>query len=169
MTIVDSTTRDKRGGVRPSEAGLVTAIAHRLRNDWPIRAIGLEVRSHGRARTDICVRIRDLHEALGNDLIVGIEVKLTDWSRALGQAALNRYAADASMIAMPVNRLNETILQAAEGYGIGVLALGPRAVEVVVAATPSYPDATLRARMSAQLISVRARGKIKVDQIVRGR
>jgi hypothetical protein len=73
------------------------------------------------------------------------------------------------MIAMPVNRLNETILQAAEGYGIGVLALGPRAVEVVVAATPSYPDATLRARMSAQLISVRARGKIKVDQIVRGR
>jgi hypothetical protein len=102
-------------------------------------------------------------------LLVGIEVKLTDWKRALRQAALNRYAVDASMIAMPASRLNETILRAADNYGVGVLALSPRVVEVALPATASYPDASLYARMAAQLVPVRARGKLKVSRIVKER
>lgn len=168
MTTVVPTGRDTAQISPQSEAALIGTTAHRLRNDWPTRAIGLEVRSHGRARTDICVRVRDLHEAIGNDLLVGIEVKLTDWSRALRQAALNRYAVDASMIAMPVHRLNDTILRAAEDYGVGVLALSSRSVVVALPATASDPDASLYARMAAQLIPVRARGKLKVSEIVKG-
>lgn len=169
MTTVATAARDHTQVARQSEAALIAVTARRLRNDWPTRAIGLEVRSHGRARTDICVRVRDLCEAIGSDLVVGIEVKLTDWNRALRQAALNRYAVDASMIAMPASRLNETIVRAADDYGVGVLALRPRAIEVVVPATASCPDAALHARIVAQLVPVRARGKLKVNQIVKGR
>jgi hypothetical protein len=109
-----------------------------------------------------------MYEPIGNDLLVGIEAKLTDWNRALRQAALNRYAVDASMIALPIDRISEAMLSAADEYGVGVLGIHGRGLTVALPATVSCPDAALHARVITQLKPVKARGRVRVNEIVKG-
>lgn len=152
-----------------TEADLVEILVRRLRSDWPTRAIASEVRSHGRCRTDVCVRVRDLHGPSGSDLIVGVEAKLTDWTRALRQALLNRYAVDASLIAMPSQRISAQVLDIASEHGIGVLGVWAGSLTVMLPAVVCSPDAALHERMAAQLEPMRARGRFNVSDLVRGR
>lgn len=152
-----------------TEAELVRLLLRRLRSDWPTRAIASEVRSHGRCRTDVCVRVRDLHSPAGTDMLIGVEAKLSDWNRALRQALLNRYAVDASLIAMPIQRVSEQILEVASNHGIGVLGIHARTLVVMLPAVVGSPDVLLRKRMAAQLRPVKARGHVYVGELVRER
>jgi hypothetical protein len=101
-------------------------------------------------------------------LLVGIEAKLADRTRAVAQAAMNRYAVDASFVAMPAERVSDALLQDAGGYGVGVLAVSARRLEVVLPAVPDAPDPVLRARVLAQLDRMRPRGRGPVSGLVAG-
>lgn len=150
-----------------SEAVLVHHLARRMRAQWPLRAAGFEVKSHGRARTDVCVTVRDLHDS-SPDVLVGIEAKLASWQRALRQAVLNRFSVDLSMIALPAYRVTDAVIEACWNEGVGVLAVDPKWLHVVVPATLANPDAALRQRTLDQLTSMRARGRESVTALMRG-
>lgn len=152
-----------------SEAELVEKAVRLLRGRWPVRAIGLETKSHGRCRTDVCVRVRDLNDPEGPEYVVGIEAKMTNFMRALRQAARNQYAVDASFVAMPVERITSEMIEAAKEFGVGVLGVGPNSLTVLEPARVGQPDASLRERLNAQLSPARARGRVKVAEIAWGR
>lgn len=149
-----------------SEAELVEQLVRRIRAQWPLRAVGLEVKSHGRARTDVCVALRDLNTT-SPDLLVGIEAKLSSWRRALHQAVLNRFSVDLSMIALPAYRVTDVVVDACWDQGVGVLAVDPKWLHVVIPAVPASPDAALRDRAFEQLTSTRARGAESVATLTR--
>lgn len=151
----------------PSEAVLVDHLARRMRVQWPLRAAGFEVKSHGRARTDVCVTLRDLHDS-SPDVLVGIEAKLANWQRALRQAVLNRFSVDLSMIALPAYRVTDVVIESCWDQGVGVLAVDRRWLHVVAPATRANPDAALRQKTLDQLTSVRARGTESVATLIRG-
>jgi len=113
--------------------------------------------------------VRDLHAPLGSDLLIGVEAKLTDWTRALRQAILNRYAVDASLIAMPIQRIGSQVLDLADEHGIGVLGVQTNGLTLLLPAVVGSPDTALRERMAAQLHPTKARGRARVDDLVRGR
>lgn len=150
-----------------SEALLVDQLARRMRAQWPLRAVGFEVKSHGRARTDVCVAVRNLHDS-SPDVVVGVEAKLASWQRALRQAVLNRFCVDLSMIALPAHRVTDALIDACWGEGVGVLAVEQKWLHVVVAATPATPDQALRQKTLAQLTATRARGNESVAALMRG-
>lgn len=150
-----------------SEAALVDQLARRMRAQWPLRAVGFEVKSHGRARTDVCVAVRDLHDS-SPDVLVGVEAKLASWQRALRQAVLNRFSVDLSMIALPAYRVTDAVIEACWDQGVGVLAVDRKWLHVVVPATPANPDAALRQKTLDQLTSMRARGTEPVAALIRG-
>jgi hypothetical protein len=95
-----------------------------------------EVRSHGRARTDVVL-------LCGSEL-VGIEVKKSDWRRAIAQAVLNRYCVDRSYIALHTERLNDSVLSEARQWGIGVIGISASGLEIQVEATKGAPDSEMR-------------------------
>lgn len=150
-----------------SEAVLVDHLARRMRAQWPLRAVGFEVRSHGRARTDVCVTVRDLHDS-SPDVLVGIEAKLASWQRALRQAVLNRFSVDLSMIALPAYKVTDAVIEACWDQGVGLLAVDQKWLHVIVPATQANPDATLRRKIIDQLTSMRARGTESVTTLMRG-
>lgn len=150
-----------------SEADLVDQLARRMRVQWPLRAAGFEVKSHGRARTDMCVTLRDLHDT-SPDVLVGIEAKLASWQRALRQAVLNRFSVDLSMIALPAPKVTDTVIQSCWDQGIGILAVDRKWLHVVIPATLATPDASLRQKTIDQLTSMRARGTESVTMLMRG-
>lgn len=172
MTVVATTTNTRvppAPGSAPhlSEASLVDQLARRMRAQWPLRAVGFEVKSHGRARTDVCVAVRDLHDS-SPDVLVGVEAKLSSWQRALRQAILNRFSVDLSMIALPAYKVTDTIIDACWEQGVGVLAVDQKWLHVVVPATRATPDAALRLKTLDQLAPTRARGAESVAALVRG-
>lgn len=150
-----------------SEAALVSQLTKRIRAQWPLRGLGFEVKSHGRARTDVCVVVRDIHGS-SPDVLIGIEAKLASWQRALRQAVLNRFCVDLSMIALPTSRVTEAVVAACWDEGIGVLAVDQKWLHVVIAATPAKPDAALRQKSLEQLAWIRARGAQPVTTLIRG-
>lgn len=153
---------------RPSsEAVLVDQLALRMRAQWPLRAVGFEVKSHGRARTDVCVAVRDLHD-FSPDVLVGVEAKLASWQRALRQAVLNRFSVDVSMVALPTDRITDSAIDACWDEGVGLLAVDQKWLHVVVAATLANPDAALRQKTLDQLKPIRARGTESVTALIRG-
>lgn len=153
---------DRRPG--PSEADLVDAIARLFRRQWPVRALALEVRSHGRCRTDASMLVGGPHGA--PRLLVGIEAKLADRARAVAQAAMNRYCVDASFVAMPAGRVTDVLLADAARHGVGVLAVSARRLDVALPALTGSPDPALRDRVLTQLDAVRPRGRGPVAGLV---
>lgn len=150
-----------------SEAVLVEHLARRMRAQWPLRAVGFEVKSHGRARTDVCAAVRDLHDS-SPDVLVGVEAKLASWRRALRQAVLNRFSVDLSMIALPAYKVTDGVIDACWDQGVGVLAVNQKWLHLVVPAIPASPDAALRQKTLDQLTSMRARGTESVAALIRG-
>jgi len=141
---------------RPTEADLVADLVRLLRRQWPVRALALEVRSHGRCRTDACFLVRDVGAC--PPLLVGVEAKLSDWVRAVAQATMNRYAVDLSYVALPGARVSAALLKDARWHGVGVLAVGRDRLEVAQPAVLNTADPVLRARVLSQLIAARPRG-----------
>jgi hypothetical protein len=112
----------------------------------PIQSLGLEVRSHGRARADVML--------LANGELIAIEAKVKDWKRALGQAVLNKYCADRSYVALLDSRITPAVKTEARLHGIGLIAVGENMCRVVAKAPRNAPLESLRARVLSTLISV---------------
>jgi len=107
---------------RPPEAYLVDAVLH-WGNETGIAAT--EVATHGRSRADVVVV-----DAEGNVIVV--EAKVKDWRRALHQAVLNRYVADASYIALWWNAISPACERACAELGIGLLSIEHGRCQIVV-------------------------------------
>lgn len=103
----------------------------------------LEVRSHGRARTDLVANV-------GDDLI-GIEVKLSDWQGAIRQAALNRFCFDRSYVALWTTSITETVSESAQKHGVGIIAVNHEDVTIAYPAPRANPVQTIRTRLLKQL------------------
>jgi hypothetical protein len=110
---------------------------------FPNVTVSVETKSHGRARTDLAF--------LASGELIGVEVKRTDWRRAIAQAFLNRCCVDRSYVALWCSKVRPAVLDEACRWGIGVLAVGPRRVEECLPAVAARPDSTVRARMIASL------------------
>jgi hypothetical protein len=105
--------------------------------------VATEVRTHGRSRADVLV--------LADDRLIAIEAKLSDWRRALGQAALNQSVADLSYVAMWAGRIPAALLEHAEKEGIGVIAVSVDHLALVVSASAGRPDQTARRACQVRL------------------
>jgi len=68
----------------------------------------------GRRRADLLV-------ALSSGTLIAVELKLGDWQRALGQAALNQLWVDRSYIAIPLTGASIRAATEAARHGIGVI------------------------------------------------
>ena len=135
-----------RLNIPETEAELVRTIALQVRQVFGRNAaFALEVPSHGRARTDVVI-------AVGDELL-GIAAKLGQWRRAVGQAILNRYCVDRSYVAMWRLAIRPDVLEEARSYGVGVIAVDSRRIEVVLSADLSVPDSAVRSRIATALMA----------------
>lgn len=64
--------------------------------------------------------------------VCAVELKLSDWRGVLRQARRNFRFADASYAAMPAERIGAAVVDAASQWGVGLLAVGPSSVTVVL-------------------------------------
>jgi len=87
-------------------------------NDW-IRSRGWEPINEYR----ICMRIPDVVGVEDRKIRVAVEMKLSDWRTALGQAHVYRFFAEMSYIAMPSSKQRVILCNIREfnSLGIGVL------------------------------------------------
>ena len=125
-----------------TEAELVKTLRSLL-DDAQGRVVSEEVKSHGRARTDLTL--------WDGECLVGIEAKLRDWNRVISQAVLNRQCYDRSYLAMWSSSISEAIISEASRFGIGVIALSSLEMEVVVDAKQQDPIPELRQRLIQSL------------------
>ena len=100
-----------------------------------IKRVAREIRTHGRSRGDVLLLADDL---------VAIEAKLSDWKRALGQAALNLTVVDRSYVAMWSGHVPPSLLVSAEEHGIGVVEVSSDGLQIVVRSIAGTPDPTAR-------------------------
>lgn len=127
---------------------MIEVILDHLASQSDVDALGVEVRSHGRASTDICV--------LQGGELIGIEAKLSDWKRAVAQAYLNRHCVDRSYIAVWSDVVSLALCNAAEQYQIGVLGVDLLSLDLVLAAPLSSPSVRLRCHMVDRIASGKA-------------
>lgn len=99
----------------------------------------VEVGTHGRARTDLCIFV--------NDQLIAIEAKFSNHRRAIGQAFLNRYYADLSYIAVLQEHLTPRLSSQAQQWRLGVLSISDQGVAVAIPAPIAFPDGSFRARI----------------------
>jgi hypothetical protein len=138
-----------------TETDIVRALATEVRREWPVSAMGIEVRSHGRCRTDLCLRTSAQANDGSPNILIGIEAKMTDWRRALRQAILNRHAVHVSMVAVPSQRGSAELVCLAREYGVGVLAVTKTSLTILSFGVVGAPDAILLRKMNEQLQPVR--------------
>ena len=130
----------------PSEAAIVGLLISRLDELFSdLEAVCCEVRSHGTARADIAFTAADL--------LFTIEVKRSDWGRAIAQAHLNRLCSDMSFIAVWTDAVRPQLVKQAFEFGVGVLAIDDDGAYLVLAPRPSQPSGAVRARIMTALTS----------------
>ena len=118
-----------------TEAEIVSHLTRQLGKVWPRAKWGLEVPTHGRSRADVCV--------WSKGELITIEVKRTDWRRAIGQAALNCLVADYSYVALWEGFVSDQVLAEASRFGVGVLSVNCSELAVVLDAPRSQPSPLL--------------------------
>jgi hypothetical protein len=99
----------------------------------------VEVGTHGRAKTDLCVLV--------GDKLIAIEAKYSNRRRAIGQAYLNRYYADHSYIAVLGSHITGQLAADARRWRLGILSVSQAGVSVAIPAPAAFPDLNLRARV----------------------
>lgn len=115
-------------------------------------------REHGRVRSRPLIRTRlgtrnpDVLLTSGDGL-VSIELKMNDWARAVGQAALNRLWVEHSYIAIPTSSVTETVVSHAREHGIGVIIVSGRKAQVVCRAAPSNLVDAARLEVTARVVT----------------
>lgn len=126
-----------------SEAVLVRRVLRNLSQLGRVSGWGVELNAHGRSHIDVC--------ALIDGEVLGIEAKLSDWRKAVGQAALNRYAVERSYIALEPARVSPAVNEVAAQYGVGVLSVTSTSLVVHQEAQLFTPDPRLRERVHGRL------------------
>lgn len=119
-----------------SEEEVSALVVDWLRGSKNAALLACEIRSHGRARTDILM--------LWGGELSGVEVKLSDWRRALAQAVLNRYCVDRSYIAMWGSVISENVVREAHRHGVGVISVTDDEIVIVSDAPRTDPLSSLR-------------------------
>lgn len=133
-----TTSRELEPDLPRSEAELVDVLRAHLVAMGSL-SIAQEVRSHGRARTDLIL--------WDGESLVGIEAKLRDWIGGVGQAALNRLCYDRSYLAMWDTAISDALIEEAERFGLGVLVVDHLGVSVLLGARQQTPIPKLRERV----------------------
>jgi hypothetical protein len=129
-----------------SEVDLVESILRHARRRYGRSAVcALELRSHGRAKTDLVVYY--------SGQVIAIEAKLQQWRRVIVQAVLNTYYADESYVALCERYVSQHVIDEAARFQIGVIAVAGKKVRVVQPAGPLTPNRVLRTRMVEALLS----------------
>lgn len=103
-----------------------------------------ELATHGRSRADVIA----ITEA---GVVVAIELKVRDWRRALHQALLNRYVADESYVAMWWTAATRECESECARFGIGLLSIEERAVQVIVPPRAGEPHELLASSVRRRL------------------
>jgi hypothetical protein len=145
-----------------TEERLVRDLLRAMRRTWALSALSTEAGAHGRSRVDVAALVRSGEVG---DVLVGVEAKLTSWKRAFHQASLNRFAVDASFVAMPASAISPAILRRGVDLGVGVIAVGDGRASVVLAAPVNRPDPLLRDRVISQLRKVRGPVKSRFSDV----
>lgn len=92
----------------------------------------------------------DLVARHGEEL-VGIEVKLTDWRRAIGQAQLNAAYFDRTYIALPANPRRRVDLALLDRLQVGLLEFTDERIEIVVESPKRTLDIAVRNGIALRL------------------
>jgi hypothetical protein len=130
-------TETAKASDRLTEADFVRELRFSLeRANCIVRA---EVPSHGRARTDLIL--------WDGECLIGIEAKLKDWGKAIGQAVLNKQCVDQSYLAMWSSAISDAVLSEAARFGVGVMALSELGMRIVLQADHERPIPELRDRL----------------------
>lgn len=128
---------EARGYEVSTEAELVGTLRGYLTE--PGHIVLEEVRSHGRARIDLLL--------WDGECLIGIEAKLRDWNKAIGQAALNRQCVDRSYVAMCSQNVTTTLLAEAARFGLGVMSVDAEGATVALHPDHGDPIPELRHRI----------------------
>jgi hypothetical protein len=122
-----------------TEAEIVLALLAQITKLGDVSGWAAEVPSHGRSRADVCLVI--------DNAVWAIEAKRGDWKRALAQASMNRFAADESYVALWEGRIPAAAVTEARRCRVGIIAVSPADVVVVLSSPRGQPDATVRRRI----------------------
>ena len=141
----------------PDELTLVTVLSKAIRQSASTLSVGIEISSHGRSRIDFVFVIPAESSGENNVHVVGVEAKLTNWSRAFRQAYLNRLAVDVSFIALPIQNVSPSVVRMGIELGIGILGVAADQIHLVLPAHVGRPDSLLRDRVVSQLSKNRTR------------
>jgi hypothetical protein len=141
------THTDEEQLVRPAtELELVDIILSHQHIFGELQAVGIEIPSHGTSRLDVVL--------LSNDRVIGIEAKLSNWSKAIAQASCNRYCVDETYIAIWEGSYIDRACVTARRYGIGVVSIGASGVEIALPAEIQSPDPILRERIISRTSTI---------------
>lgn len=128
----------------PPEKVLVDLLLQKIVSIFgEVLASGVDVPSHGQARTDLVL-------VVSNEL-VAIEVKTLNWKKAIAQAYLNRYCVDRSYIALWEKTVRPQVIREAKNRGLGLLSIGEENVTIVRQAPRSRPRRWLRSPILAAI------------------
>lgn len=134
-------TDNPTSNVARTEADLVHQLITSLKQGGYV--VRQEVPSHGRARTDLIL--------WDGECLIGVEAKLRDWSRVIGQAVLNRQCVDQSYLAMWSSAISDALLTEAARFGIGVMSLSDGGMQILLQPTHGNPIPELRERLIGAL------------------
>lgn len=82
--------------------------------------------------------------------LIGVEVKCSNWRRAIQQARYHGLCCDIAAVALPANKVSAKVLAEAAEYGLGVIAIdGPPVwgIDWRLEARPSSPVQAHRQRL----------------------
>lgn len=127
--------------VYKTEASLVSELRNSVSDLWGDEAMSrVEVRCHDQASMDILVHTPTT--------LIGVEAKLSHWSRLLAQAYLHRYCVDYVFVALPANGVTEKRLLEAGRFDIGVIAVDSNSTSIKLEAARTRPSKRLRQRLA---------------------
>jgi hypothetical protein len=86
------------------------------------------------------------------DVLIAVELKLSDATRGVAQAYSYRSFAEASYLALPGSRINSRAMDDARRHGIGLLAVYPNRVDGVVEPAEAPTALAWRRRMAAERV-----------------
>ena len=142
-------TMDLENITRPSsELELVQIIVDHRCVFGSIDIYATEVRSHGTSRLDIVL--------LEDERLIGVEAKLSNWGKAIAQAACNKYCVDESFIGIWEGKYLDAACTSARRFGIGVLAIGSGGVWIAQDPQVQSPDRILREGVLSRISGVTA-------------
>lgn len=123
-----------------SEAELISDLLAAVPTIWGDQATSHpEIRCHDQARMDILVSTPTV--------LIAVEAKMSHWHRLITQAFLHRYCVDQIYIAIPADKLHDSIVVEAARFDIGVISVDNGSTRIVQGAGMNRPSKHIRRRI----------------------